>query len=523
MALAAALLCSTGAAFAADVNPAPAPAPDESNFFTRLYHAYVDEWGVATAPVDPNAPPGPPTRRPPPWPPAPESSPPMPFADWPNGGNDYIGESAPNAVDSPLMKAIGNDNVVGKTLEDAHIQIYGWINPGGNVSSAKTGYNANFPAAYAYVPNIVQLDQAVVYVERVPDTVQTDHIDWGFRISGIYGETYRYTTAYGLFSNQLLYGNHFSGYDMPMVWGEMYIPYVAQGLEFRFGRYISVPDTEAQLAPNNYMYSHSMTYAFDNYTNEGLIGTLKLTRNWQFQLGITVGTETTPFNGAHVQLINPTTGFPGYSGNRDPGFQPTGTACLQYTTDTSNDTVYLCADGINNGDWGYNNLQWLGGTYYHKFNDQWHITFEAWDMYARNVPSVTAGVGSGATFEAYILPTNRPNQAFCPGTETSCTAHTYSMVSYLNYQFSPLDNISLRGEYMNDVDGWRTGTPTQYNNWAIGWQHWWSPQVEVRPEVAWYHSLNRPAFDNASSLDPALAAQGKHAITIVSGDLIWHF
>jgi len=36
MALAAALLCSSGAAFAVDVNPAPAPAPDESNFFKRL-------------------------------------------------------------------------------------------------------------------------------------------------------------------------------------------------------------------------------------------------------------------------------------------------------------------------------------------------------------------------------------------------------------------------------------------------------------------------------------------------------
>jgi hypothetical protein len=511
MALAAALLCSTGAAFAADVNPAPAPAPDESNFFTRLYHAYVDEWGMATAPVDPNAPPGPPTRRPPPWPPAPESSPPMPFADWPMGGNDYIGESAPNAVDSPLMKAIGNDNVVGKTLEDAHIQIYGWINPGGNVSSAKTGYNGNFPAAYAYVPNIVQLDQAVVYVERVPDTVQMDHIDWGFRISGIYGETYRYTTAYGLFSNQLLYGNHFSGYDMPMVWGEIYIPYVAQGLEFRFGRYISVPDTEAQLAPNNYMYSHSMTYAFDNYTNEGLIGTLKLTKNWAVQLGITVGTETTPWNGTHVSLINPVTGYPGYQGSRDPGFQPTGTACVQYTSDTNADAVYLCADGINNGDWGYNNLQWLGGTYYHKFNDQWHITFESWYMYARNVPDVSQGYG--ATAFAYVLPTNRPNEAHCPNGELSCTARTYSMVSYLNYQFSPLDNISLRGEFMDDIDGWRTGTATAYNNWAIGWQHWFSPQVEVRPEVAWYHALNAPAFDNGN----------KHAITVVSGDLIWHF
>jgi len=43
MALAAALLCSSGAAFAEDVNPAPAPAPAESNFFTRVYYAYADE------------------------------------------------------------------------------------------------------------------------------------------------------------------------------------------------------------------------------------------------------------------------------------------------------------------------------------------------------------------------------------------------------------------------------------------------------------------------------------------------
>ena len=62
---------------------------------------------------------------------------------------------------------------------------------------------------------------------------------------------------------------------------------------------------------------------------------------------------------------------------------------------------------------------------------------------------------------------------------------------------------------MDDIDGWRTGTATAYNNWAIGWQHWFSPQVEVRPEVAWYHALNAPAFDNGT----------KHAITVVSGDL----
>jgi hypothetical protein len=35
----------------------------------------------------------------------------------------------------------------------------------------------------------------------------------------------------------------------------VFIPQLAEGLLVRFGRYISIPDIEAQLAPNNYMYS----------------------------------------------------------------------------------------------------------------------------------------------------------------------------------------------------------------------------------------------------------------------------
>ena len=76
-----------------------------------------------------------------------------------------------------------------------------------------------------------------------------------------------------------------------MAYGEMFIPFVAEGLLLRFGRFISLPDIEAQLAPNNYMYSHSMAYTFDNYTNTGLQATLALTKNWFVQLGVTVGTE----------------------------------------------------------------------------------------------------------------------------------------------------------------------------------------------------------------------------------------
>ena len=66
-----------------------------------------------------------------------------------------------------------------------------------------------------------------------------------------------------------------------MIYGELFIPYVADGLMIRVGRYISLPDIEAQLAPNNYMYTHSFTYGYDNYTNEGIIGTVfAITKNF---------------------------------------------------------------------------------------------------------------------------------------------------------------------------------------------------------------------------------------------------
>ena len=189
---------------------------------------------------------------------------------------------------------------VGGWLSDNHIQIYGWINPGFNLSNTHTlpGQitGGNNPAAYSYVPNVIQLDQVVTIFERLPDTVQQDHWDWGFRFSPLFGETYRYTTASGIFSDQLQKWNKFVGYDAPMIYGELYVPGVFEGLLLRLGRYISVPDIEAQLAPNNYMYSHSMTYGYDNYTNQGLVASLQLTKNWLVQGAIAIGTDSSLWN-----------------------------------------------------------------------------------------------------------------------------------------------------------------------------------------------------------------------------------
>jgi hypothetical protein len=493
-----------------------------SDFFTRFVNYYKLEWGHEAAPADPKAPPG---RRDY-WPATPQSTPPMPFTEWPYGGTTALGVTRTSSVDSPLMTAIGN-TAVGQALNDSHIQVYGWIDGGGNLSN-NTVRGGNAPAAYDYNPNTVQLDQAVLYIERLPDTVQKDHVDWGFRIAPIYGENYRYTTAYGLFSSQLLNQNNNNGFDIPMAYGEVFIPQLAEGLMIRFGRYISIPDIEAQLAPNNYMYTHSMTYTFDNYTNTGIEGTLAATKNWMFQLGVTVGTEAMPWHvGQSITNPFPNPLYPNSTMPKDPGATPSITGGVRWTSDSGNDDVNIVANGINGGQWGYNNLQWYGLTYYHKFDDRWHISVEVYDEHQNNVlnannPTALAAFAAGGTpFSPQYMPFNSPFLAQCSNSAMfSCTAEARAALTYVNYKASALDNISYRLEYFDDVEGQRTGTKTAYVETGIGWQHWFSPQIEIRPEVSFYKSLNANAFNGNSNLG---IAPNKSTAVIGSADIIIHF
>jgi hypothetical protein len=495
-----------------------------TDFMSRLINYYRLEWGHPSAPADPKAPP---SRRPETEvPPTPQTTPPMPFTEWPYGGTTSLGVTRPSSVDSPLMAALGN-TTLGQEMNDNHIQVYGWINAGGNLSN-NTVKGGNAPAAYDYNPNTVQLDQAVVYFERLPDTVQADHVDWGFRIAPIYGENYRYTTAYGLFSNQLLNQNLNNGFDIPMAYAELFIPQVMDGLMFRLGRYISIPDIEAQLAPNNYMYTHSMTYTFDNYTNTGLEATLAANKNWIFQASITAGTESLPWHiGQMIPNLDPNPLYPGTTMPKDPGATPSVSLGVRWTSDTGKDDVNIVANGINGGNWGYNNLQWYGMTYYHIFDDHWHISFEAYNEHQNNVlnannPTAVAAFNAGGTpFSPQYMPFNAPGLAQCANAALySCTANVYAAVAYLNYKVDALNNISFRLEDFDDAQGQRTGVKTDYVETGIGWQHWFSPQIEIRPEVSFYKSLNGLAFNGNSNLG---IAPTKSTALIGSADIIIHF
>ena len=145
--------------------------------------------------------------------------------------------------------------------------------------------------------------------------------------------------------------------------------------------------------------------------------------------------------------------YPGNTMLQDPGNQLSFAACIRLTSDSGNDTFYPCVDGINNGAWGYNNLQWKGFTYYHKFNDYWHLAFEAYWISENGIPNLrnpdaqAIVAGGGTPFSPQYVTFNPPNQAYCPDANAlSCTANAYAVLAYLNYSPDKLNNFSFRPE-----------------------------------------------------------------------------
>jgi hypothetical protein len=276
------------------------------------------------------------------------------------------------------------------------------------------------------------------------------------------------------------------------------------------------------------MYSHSMTYTFDNYTNTGVEATVALTKNWTLQTGLTVGTEAMPWHvGARIANPFPNALYPMQTMAKDPGAMPSITLGVRWTSDTGNDDINLVMDAINSGTWGYNNLQWFGGTYYHKFNDQWHISIESYNEHQNNVlnvlnPAAMAIFNNGGTpFSPQYMPFNGPFGAQCKSVAVlSCTADWQTALMYLNYKPGPLDNISYRAEFVDDYQGQRTGTKTRYIETGIGWQHWFSPQIEIRPEISYYKALDAFAFNG----NPNLGIPNNREYAIIGeADIIIHF
>jgi hypothetical protein len=438
------------------------------NFFDRLLGAYIDEFNPPATPPATSGTTAELTRRPPPFPPAPLDSPPWPWSDWPFGGTNLIGGSTPNSNGNNLMKALHGTSF-GDFLNANHIEIWGWINGGMNLSTSH-GKFGNQPIGYDYDPNTPMLNQFVFYIQRVPNMVQTDHVDWGFEINGLYGTDYRYVTMNGVFSNQLLKSNAQYGYDLTDFYFDLYIPWIGQGTNIRIGRYVTLPDIEADLAMQNVFYSHSMYYVYDPFTQMGIVASTKLTRNWMVQLGFSAGNDNAIWGNSA---------------------KPTVTACIQYESDSAWDNLYICANGTNDGLYAYNNVQFYVFTWYHKVTKRLWLATEDYYEYERKVPTVSTIPGA--------------NAAICR-TGTSCWAGAYALSFYIMYQLTDKDYVGLRSEGYYDTRGQRTGFATWYSENTLGWVHWLSHSIAVRPEIRFDHSYAVPAYSHGTANSQFTAA-----------------
>ena len=358
----------------------------------------------------------------------------------------------------------------GNRYKDSRIKIYGWLDPSVNFGTSR---KSNIPESYAIYPDKLQLSQAIVIFERQVDSVQTDYYDWGFKFTNLYGIDYRYTTGKGYFSDQLLKHNHLYGYDPLQMYADFYVPQVLDGMIIRAGRYISPIDIEAQLSPENYLYSHSVMYTYDPYTFTGIQAITKVNKNWSFILGVHGGND--------MALWTTST-------------QVNGEVLLKYITDSGNDSFWGGIDSVGKGYFknGHDDLQIAALTWSHKFNENLHTITEMYYLWQRN--ALSGGTVTNGPPKPYF-------EGVGPGAKIPGLSDSFGIVNYTPYKLSDKSYVVLRNDSLADFEGQRTGFATSYFEHTLGYIHHVTPWLTLRPEIRFDYTTGAKAFDNGTRRD----------------------
>jgi hypothetical protein len=398
--------------------------------------------------------------------PSPLTLPPFPTSDWDGAPLVGVDATAPNY---PMQKALG--------FTQSKVKIYGWIDVGGNLSTSR---NSNAPTSYDLVPNSVQLDQFAIKFDKQPNTAQTDHFDWGFLSTTIFGTDYRYTTGKGYFSDQLLVHNNLYGIDPAEIYGLLYFPKVADGMILKVGRYISPADIEAQWAPDNYLFSHSLMFTVDPYTFTGVQATFKLGSYWQLEVGAHAGNDMAPWSNS-AQL--------------------NGLLMARWVSKNNNNSLYGGINSLGNGDYKneHDDLQMLVITWGHKFNETVHMMTEAYYMWQYH--SLTGGTVINGPAKSF-------DEGVGPGIPIPGAATAQGLVNYFQILFNKKNYLSIRNDFLNDPQANRTGFKTLYSSHTIGFVHYFTDYIRIRPEIRYEtaYANGVTPYDNGLKKNQSTAA-----------------
>jgi hypothetical protein len=388
-------------------------------------------------------------------------NPPFPMTTWTTNSGFPIGENW-DVPPGPLQHAI-----FGKSLDKTPWRITGWLDAGGAISTSR---NSNLPLTYALVPHHLELDQLVVEIQKMPDTVQKKHIDWGFLSAHLFGIDYRFTTAAGYLNDQLNTHNNLYGYDPVLQWFMVYFPKIADGAVLQVGRYISPIDIEAQLSNSNYLFTHSLMFGVDPYTYTGINMEVRVNKEFMYFIGAHAGNENSPWSGRaslNAELL------------------------LGWHAADNKDMIWGGLDSIGAGKTikGHDNEQILNAVWGHVWTKRFHMQTQAYYMWQydpikggtpNNGPIYPFGGGGGA------------------GPQIQGKAVAWGFVNNLEYKVNSRDYLSFRTGYLGDPQGWRTGFNNRYCDFTLGYSHLFNSHIWFRPEIGYQHGFDNAAFDNGT-------------------------
>jgi len=150
-------------------------------------------------------------------------------------------------------------------------------------------------------------------------------------------------------------------------------------------------------------------------------------------------------------------------------------------------------------------MKMLALTWYHKFDEKWHMATEGYYMWQRKVPNLNSPNSPPTILGS--------NGAQCAPENPTCRASVNAMINYLVYKVSPKDFVTLRNGFFKDSHGQRTGYKTLFSEHLIGWTHWIGDVITIRPEFRFDRSYDTKAYDGGREANQYVLAT----------DLIIHF
>jgi hypothetical protein len=276
---------------------------------------------------------------------------------------------------------------------------------------------------------------------------------------------------------------------------------------------VACPDIETQLAPDNYLGTHSLLFTYDTYTQTGFELTLAVNKQWLVQAGLNFGDDMAPWY---------------------QGAIPSGFFGLRWISKNNKDSVYTCLNQINDAKFqqfnqngfnaqltpvygsyyasGHDNYNYIVSTWQHKFTDRFFTKTEGYYMWEKD-PYLGGTVSIG--------PAKPQGGGGGPGVFFDGTAHTYGGVNYTCFKLNSKDFITFRNEIWDDADGMRSGFPGTYVSSTIGVSHNFTNNLQIRPECGYYRNLTGLSY-NVNEFYPG-SPPNAHGAWICGMDFTFRF